>query len=142
MNFYDVLPALAATVCCAVLCFCCIWCLKSKGARPLPWPWLPIVLAVAAIPAALWAFQNNYVTTRYGVMLLPFHPSNLSFVSPPLWKPISLSRFLSRAAECRPDYFGANCLGHVLSRLACLGLSILIPIAIFLYQYKQRRNSK
>lgn len=140
MNFYNVLPALAATVCCAVLCFCCIWCLKSKGARPLPWPWLPIVLAVAAIPAALWAFQNNIVTTRDWVMLLPFSPFNLSLV--PFWKPISLSRFLSYAAERRLDYFGANCLGHVLSRLACLGLSILVPVAIFLYQYKQRRNSK
>lgn len=140
MNFYDVLPALAATVCCAVLCFCCIWCLKSKGARPLPWPWLPIVLAVAAIPAALWAFQNNNVTTRVGVMLLPFRPSDLSLS--PLWKPVSLSQFLSLAAHCRPDFSGANCLGHVLSRLACLGLSILAPIAIFLYQHKQHRNSK
>lgn len=137
MNLFHILPPLAATACCALLCFCCIWCLKSKGRKPLPWPWLPIVLAVVGIPTTLWSFQNNFVTTVLGVAILPFSPDDLA---PRPWKLASLPEFFSCAVNCHIGVSRTNGLGHVLTRLVCLGLSILVPVAISLYQRKQNKN--
>lgn len=123
MSVDRLLPALAGTACCALLCFCCIWCLKSKGKKPLPWPWLPIVLAAVCIPTALWSFQNNFITAVFAVHIIP-----------------STFEFFRRAVNSYIGVSRTNCLGHVLTRLACLGLSILVPVAISLYQRKQNKN--
>lgn len=118
-------PALADAVCCAAICLCCVWCIKTEGARP--WPWLPIVLALVGIPTAFWALQRNYLSAVYNILLIPHRVLGT-------FRAVSLPQFLSFASK-------EGCLGHVLTRLASLVAAVLGPIAIFLYQRKMRKNS-
>lgn len=118
-------PALADAVCCAAICLCCVWCVKTEGARP--WPWLPIVLALVGIPAAFWALQRNYLSAVYYILLIPNRVLGT-------FRAVSLPQFLSFASK-------EGCLAHVLTRFASLAAAVLGPIAIFLYQRKMRKNS-
>ena len=114
-------PDLLNAADCAIICLCCVWCLKTRGARP--WPWLSIVLMVAGIPLTLWALYRNYLAGHYGILLLPHR----------YFKTVSLPQFLSHAAD-------KGCLLHVLTKLACVGMAALGPVSVLLYQLRRKKN--
>jgi len=90
-----------------------------------------IPLAAVSVFIALWALRYNYLTFVDGM-----YTKFIAFlIGRQISRTISLAKFLSFASEI-------GYLGHILVRFACLGIAILGPAAIFLYQKKQNNTIK
>jgi len=90
-----------------------------------------IPLTAVSVLIALWALKYNYLTAVYAI----FTKFIALLTGRQISRTVSLAEFLSIASE---DGY----LGHILIKFACLGIAILGPAAIFLYQKKQNNTIK